>query len=128
MGYRSEVLIRIKHPDPTLHKQMMIDLFLRQLPWVEGIKKDFMEDDASHWNDTEILIYGNDWTWHDTYADVILANTMWAYFEEAAETYTELAGCYIRIGEESDDIVEDYIGDGSELGRAESSIYWDNSI
>lgn len=120
MGYRSQVCIRIKHNDPNKFKTMLVELFIKQLPWVAGIKSTTFEEFT--WNESEIHIEATDWKWYDTYDEVKWCEDLWAYFDKKAEEDKGLNGIFIRIGEETNDIEDRYFNKGYELANVSREI------
>lgn len=123
MGYRSEIVVRIKHNDPIKMKLIFADCMLQQLPWYKYTLAHLHEWNAQHWNPEEgILLHAEDWKWYDRFDVVIQTEALWHHFNELGANDSSLHGAFIRIGEETDDIDEQHFNDGWNLASVHRSL------
>ena len=117
MGYRSDVYMCIRGP----LKKMLTEVALLRL---EGDK--CMQDALDEWSLTAVELgravlvlggNGTDWKWYEDFPDVQAHLAVFQHFQTLAEDDDEsnFGGNFSRIGEETDDVVQDYFGDGDEL-------------
>ena len=104
MGYRSGVcgVLGVDNHDPQKFKEligkikMVGEEFLNQLG----------EGDVG-WKDGVFMFHVEDWKWYDGYSAVIAWDAIW----DMASAMEGVSGLFIRIGEELEDNVEDYMGE-----------------
>lgn len=127
MGYRSQVLMRIESPNL---KEIILEMALTsKINW-SAIKTTWV--DSLQFNTTRIELQLDQMKWYDTYEEVRMIESFWKYMEELETEEAEktptmeksypLDGVFLRIGEDTDDIEELFIGDGWELAHVNSFI------
>jgi len=124
MGYRSQVLMRIEAPDL---KEILLEMALTsKINW-SAIKTTWV--DGLQFNNTRIELQLDQMKWYDTYEEVRMIESFWSYMEDVEieegkrdhQNYS-LDGVFLRIGEDTNDIEEKFIGNGWELAHVNSFI------
>ena len=106
MGYRSEVcgVLAVDNQDPEKFREL--------IGKIKIIGEDFLDplgEGEVGWEDGVFMFHVEDWKWDDGYSAVIAWNAIW----EMASAMEGVSGMFIRVGDELDDNVEDYIGDNA---------------
>ena len=124
MGYRSQVLMRIESPNL---KEIILEMALTsKINW-SAIKTTWV--DSLQFNTTRIELQLDQMKWYDTYEEVRMIESFWSYMEDVEieegkrdhQNYS-LDGVFLRIGEDTNDIEEKFIGNGWELAHVNSFI------
>lgn len=125
-GTEEEVLtiwaqFRLKHPWKGEHKD----------PCVEHMSITRMQGDVV------ICFQADNWEWYSGYEDVDRINTLWAFFydwyhrpldEDGEQTTTSMAGIFLRIGEDNEDVEQQSFNEGYDLASLNRSISSDYSV
>ncbi len=115
MGYRSQVrfTVRGKHDDVVA---ALVTFRLENSLASKAIGLcNFIKDG----DDMVIKFQADDWKWYSGYEDVDTLNSLFKHFRDSAEDDDKFEGAFVRIGEETNDIEEDFFGnDPYELERA----------
>ena len=125
MGYRSDVLFRAETNDDEF-KEIFLKLTMTEPKWLQELLalsvaagfEDF------HFDKTGLLIYLEGWKWNDSYKDVVIVQEAITYFEDETEVMENLNTCFCRMGDETDDIEENYFNAGWDLGSVTRSIIY----
>jgi hypothetical protein len=104
MGYRSEVcgVIAVDDRDPEKFKEL--------IGKVKMVGEDLLNqlgEGEVGWKDGVFMFHVDSWKWFDGYSAVIAWNAIW----DMASAMEGVSGLFIRIGEELEDNVEDYMGE-----------------
>jgi hypothetical protein len=104
MGYRSEVcgVLAVDDRDPEKFKELIGKIKL--------VGEDFLNelrDREVGWKDGVFMFHVDMWKWYDDSPPVVAWDAIW----EMAAGMEGVSGIFLRIGEELDDNVMDYIGD-----------------
>ena len=125
MGYRSEVcgVLAVDDRDPEKFKELIGKIKL--------IGEEFLNQVGEGnigWKDGVFMFHVEDWKWYDGYSAVKAWDAIW----DMAAGMGGVSGLFIRIGEEVEDNVVDYIGDDAykleEYACLSRSIRGDGSI
>lgn len=117
MGYRSTVGVYFNRTDrdaPSIPEMLALaktqgvisgDTFGGENGWDVG---------SYGWNDDAFVFYVEDVKWYDTYLAVQEVEALVEFFDKANDNEGRFVygGKFCRIGEESDDVEDRYIGDG----------------
>ena len=135
MGYRSEVcgVLGVDDRDPEKFKELIGKIkligedLLNQLErWV--VVNERVNQGEVGWKDGVFMFHVEDWKWYPDYPAVIAWNAIW----EMASAMEGVSGMFIRVGEELEDNVTDYMGDNAyeleDYARISRSIVFDDSI
>jgi len=106
MGYRSEVcgVLWVDNHDPEKFKELIGKIKL--------IGKDFLNqlrDREVGWKDGVFIFHVDNWKWYDDYPAVVAWEAIW----DMAADMEGVSGIFIRLGEEVEDNVVEYIGDNA---------------
>lgn len=106
MGYRSDVGAVIKvdrgYPNPDR-------VFTEFIGKVKLIGDDFFEGfskDSYGWGDRRFIFFAENIKWYNDFSEIRAFDAIWKLANET----DGLSGCFIRIGEEYDDIETDLFG------------------
>ena len=104
MGYRSEVcgVLAVDNQDPEKFKELIgkIKLIGEEL-------LDQLGEGEVGWKNGVFMFHVEDWKWYDDSPPVIAWDAIW----DMASAMEGVSGLFIRIGEEVEDNVVDYMGD-----------------
>ena len=112
MGYRSLVGIcftRDKNTAPSVPE-------LLALARVKGIIKDdglgkYWSAKDYGWDNDKFMFYVEDVKWYESFEDVVLMETLFAFVKELSEENEDwYSGMFLRIGEEDSDIEQNVFG------------------
>lgn len=133
MGYQSKVLMII-----TGTKDDVLDAWVKfrlKHPWVSTYNgMDPLLKNMSITVNTEgthawAVFKADDWKWYSGYEDVDRVEDFWGWAEECSvSSESILQGCFIRIGENEDDIESRHFNDGYELAYVSCNIESDYSF
>lgn len=124
MGYRSQVLLRIESPQL---KDILLEMALVSNGANWSAVKQYWEPEYLAFNDTRIELSIDNVKWYDDYKEVIVVEKLWSFMASIDDENHNIDGCYMRIGEEDDDINAQYIGEGWELGHINTYIETDHA-
>jgi len=104
MGYRSEVcgVLGVDNHDPEKFKELIGKIKL--------VGEDFLNelrDREVGWKGGVFVFHVEDWKWYDDSPPVVAWDAIW----EMAAGMGGVSGIFLRLGEELDDNVMNYIGD-----------------
>lgn len=128
MSYCSDVLIRIKPRDgmEDVFEKLLAKAALEYAPWFKAIK-DFNYFDQFMFDKAGILISCESVKWYEDYEIVQACGNMFSYFEDVCEDEDhQIDGCYLVLGEDTDDNRENYFNDGYDLGYIRRQIFWED--
>jgi hypothetical protein len=125
MGYRSEVcgVIAVDDRDPEKFKELIGKIKLIG----EDLLNQLGEGEVG-WKDGVFMFHVEDWKWYDDSPAVIAWDAIW----DMASAMEGVSGIFIRVGEELEDNVVDYMGDDAykleDYACISRSIVFDDSI
>lgn len=116
MGYRSDVAMLITSDEPTDRKieELMVHLKLAQVNLKEWTSQEWAKDPFIGWNHHTFVFKADHVKWYDGYSDVDAINEVW----EIAKKMTGVSGVFMRIGESSDDVVDENFGEDPQYNDA----------
>ena len=106
MGYRSEVcgVLAVDNQDPEKFRELIGKIKLIGEDLLNQLGEGYVG-----WKDGVFMFHVEDWKWDDGYSAVIAWNAIW----EMASAMEGVSGMFIRVNDELDDNVEDYMGDNA---------------
>lgn len=109
MGYRSDVAMLITSDEPTDRKieELMVHLKLAQVSLKSWVAQEWANEPYIGWNHHTLIFRASNVKWYDGYPEVDAIHEVW----EIAKKVTGLSGVFLRIGEESDDVVDENFGE-----------------
>lgn len=110
MGYRSDVAMLITSDEPTDRKveELMVHLKLAQVSFRDWINpSEWAKEPYIGWNHHTLIFKAENVKWYEGYPEVEVINEVW----EIAKKVTGLSGVFLRIGESSDDVVDENFGE-----------------
>ena len=109
MGYRSDVAMLITSDEPTDRKieELMVHLKLAQVSLKGWTGQEWAKDPFMGWNHHTLIFKAENVKWYSDYDEVKAIEEVW----EIAKKMTGLSGVFLRIGEESDDVVDENFGE-----------------
>jgi hypothetical protein len=109
MGYRSDVAMLITSDEPTDRKieELMVHLKLAQVNLRGWTGQEWAKDPFMGWNHHTLIFKAENVKWYLDYDEVKAIEEVW----EIAKKVTGLSGVFLRIGEESDDVVDENFGE-----------------
>ena len=109
MGYRSDVAMLITSDEPTDRKieELMVHLKLAQVNLKTWIAQEWANEPYIGWNHHTFVFKADHVKWYEGYPEVEVINEVW----EIAKKVTGLSGVFLRIGEASDDVVDENFGE-----------------
>ena len=109
MGYRSDVAMLITSDEPTDRKieELMIHLKLAQVSLKSWVAQEWANEPYIGWNHHTLIFKAEHVKWYEGYPEVEVINEVW----EIAKKVTGLSGVFLRIGEASDDVVDENFGE-----------------
>lgn len=125
MGYRSEVcgVLAVDDRDPEKFKELIGKIKMVGEEFLNQLGKEQVG-----WKDGVFMFHVDHWKWCDGYSAVNAWDTIW----EMASDMEGVSGLFVRVGEDVNDTVEDYIGEKGDSLRdyacISRSIVFDDSI
>jgi len=122
MGYRSEVAYKIK-----FEKKDDFWGFIAEAKLDPETALCFHEDEEDYFkvleDEYEIRFYCDSVKWYESYPEVMAHQALWDKASERDDEGIEVSGAFCRIGEETEDMVEEYFGeDPYEMVRISRSL------
>ena len=109
MGYRSDVAMLITSDEPSDRKieELMVHLKLAQVNLKSWTDQEWAQEPYIGWNHHTLAFRASNVKWYEGYPEVDTINEVW----EIAKKMTGVSGVFLRIGEESDDVVDENFGE-----------------
>lgn len=116
MGYRSDVAMLITSDEPTDRKveELMVHLKLAQVNLKSWTGQEWAKDPFMGWNHHTLIFKAENVKWYSDYDEVKAIEEVW----EIAKKVTGLSGVFLRIGESSDDVVDEHFGEEPQFNDA----------
>lgn len=116
MGYRSDVAMLITSDEPTDRKveELMVHLKLAQVSLKSWTGQEWAKDPFMGWNHHTLIFKAENVKWYSDYDEVKAIEEVW----EIAKKVTGLSGVFLRIGESSDDVVDEHFGEEPQFNDA----------
>lgn len=117
MGYRSDVAMLITSDEPSDRKieELMVHLKLAQVNlrgWIDP--SEWARDPYMGWNHHTFVFKADHVKWYSDYDEVKAIEEVW----EIAKKMTGVSGVFMRIGESSDDVVDENFGEDPQYNDA----------
>jgi len=128
MGYRSEVAYKIKFGNKEDFWGFIAEAKLdpeTALCFHEDEEDYFKVDEDKY----EIRFYCDSVKWYESYPEVMAHQALWDKANEREDEGIEVEGAFCRIGEETEDMVEEYFGtDPYDMVRISRSVEIDWAV